>query len=349
MQKILDPKTGLHVDPVADDGTIRGGLGGAPVALFSETTAPLTSGVVQVLPIKTLQLGFRAAYLIDEIRMVAYTEAALTSANSRGLAGSIAAKFETGAHAFSGGVDTALNGFSSGYIPLGAYAPKWDFGILSNSENDVVYGGVSGGVDIYRSFARVRWPLPKPLWMGPGDVLRCSVQRHPTFDAGLPNVNVQVSYIGRVVAPGAPPPALRQVPWVSYMQKLSSDAVASSNQEFRNPFTRPFMVQRLTYRTFRQIAAPASFTELLDINQTPALTPSYYESVLLEDSLGYQVTRDYVPVGHVFDMYRHAWTFSRPIGPKEQFNVKFQRSLAPSEGTTFVNYLGMVGYRDEVA
>lgn len=344
MKTIIDPTSGIHADPVAQNGNVDGGLGGAPIALYAQTLSALAEGEVQNLPMKTLQLGFRTAYIVDEIRMIAYAETT-TAGTRRGLAGTIAAKFETGAHAFSGGPDTATGGFAGGFVPIGSYAPRWG---LANDEESYVYSGLSGGSNLFRAYARVRWPLPKPLYLSPGDMIRCSVQRHPTFDTGLGNVNVQVAYIGRVVAPGAPVPLMRQVPWVSYIQKLGSNAVASSNQEFRNPFTRPLMVQRFTHRIYQRKTSPSlSFIELFDTQQVPGIAAAYYESVLIEDSLGYQVTRDYVPVGHVFDLYRHAWTFARPIGPKEQFNVKFQRSQDPSP-TEFVTNVGMVGYRDEV-
>jgi hypothetical protein len=360
MSRIIPPKRGLYVDPVAlaVDGkqqpvSIDGGVGGAPVALFSATTSALAAGQVQVLPIKTLQLGYRAACFIDEIRISAYSNAQLLASTNGGLTGIIAAKFDVGPHSFSGGNQTDANGFAAGFIPIGCYAPRWSYG---PEEAGATYAGIvefGGGQNGYRTYARVRWALPKPLYLGPGDVLRCSVQRHPTFAANLdplftPDVSVQVAYIGRVVASGTPPPPMRQVPWVSYMQKLSSEAVGSSNQEFRNPFTRPLMVQRFTWRSYREVKSGSYlFIELFG-DGVPAVGSTYYESVQVEDSLGYRVTNDYVPIGYVFDPFRRAWTFSRPIGPREQFNVKLSRSIAPAANNTFITNIGMVGYRDEV-
>jgi hypothetical protein len=360
MSRIIPPKRGLHVDPVAlaVDGkqqpvSIDGGVGGAPVALFSATTSALAAGEVQVLPVKTLQLGYRAACFIDEIRISAFSNLQLSASANGGLTGIIAAKFDVGPHSFSGGNQTDANGFAAGFIPIGCYAPRWSYG---SEETGVIYAGTvefGGGSNAYRAYARVRWALPKPLYLGPGDVLRCSVQRHPTFAANLsplvtPDIHVQVAYIGRVVASGTPPPPMRQVPWVSYMQKLSSAAVASSNQEFRNPFTRPLMVQRFTWRSYRELTGGSySFRELFG-DGVPAVNPVYYESIQVEDSLGYRVTNDYVPIGYVFDPFRRAWTFSRPIGPREQFNVKLSRSVSLATGITVITNIGMVGYRDEV-
>jgi hypothetical protein len=74
----------------------------------------------------------------------------------------------------------------------------------------------------------------------------------------------------------------------------------------------------------------------------------FHELIHIEDSLGYRVTNDYVPIGYVFDPFRRAWTFSRPIGPREQFNVKLlNKGVVPSI-RAFITNIGMVGYRDEV-
>jgi hypothetical protein len=363
MSRIIPPKRGLHVDPVAlavdgkqQSASIDGGVGGAPVALFSVTTSALAAGEVQVLPVKTLQLGYRAACFIDEIRISAFSNLQLATSANGGLTAIIAAKFDVGPHSFSGGNQTDANGFADGFIPIGCYAPRWSYG---PEEAGSVYSGIvefGGGSNAYRQYARVRWALPKPLYLGPGDVLRCSVQRHPTFAANVdplvtPDIHVQVAYIGRVIASGTPPPSMRQIPWVSYMQKLSSAEVASSNQEFRNPFTRPLMVQRFTWRSYMSFGSDfVSLTELYGLfgdgmHGTPG---GFHELIHIEDSLGYRVTNDYVPIGYVFDPFRRAWTFSRPIGPREQFNVKLLNEGVVPSIRAFITNIGMVGYRDEV-
>jgi hypothetical protein len=73
-----------------------------------------------------------------------------------------------------------------------------------------------------------------------------------------------------------------------------------------------------------------------------------YASVYIEDTFGYKVTRDFTPAGMVFDSERCAWTFSRPLGPREQINMQF-RTAGTVALTNGLYGVSMIGYREETA
>lgn len=337
-------------DPGSHGGSILGGLGGSP-ALFSAQIdiAAGTKGVS--LDQKTLQPGFRNAYLIDEIRISAYSAASAGAADNTvaqqrtGILGVISAKFQTGVHAFS-----------QSAIPIGLYAPRWsrlDYG-------GQIVGEPTAGNFAYASYGHVRWPLPVPLYMAPGDALQCTLDRDTTRLAALGTITVQVAYAGRMVVQGAPAPVARAVPWVGWFEKLSTEGQVQSQDKWRNPFMIPLHVQRLTMRSYRAVDSSDYFYGNdyfgLMAGSSNSGTNSY-ERLALEDSLGYKMVAGSSPaggaaipppVGSVFDMARCAWTFGRPLGAREAFQATVT-NLTPSSNAAYkvATQFGMVGYREE--
>jgi hypothetical protein len=213
----------------------------------------------------------------------------------------------------------------------------------------------------FRGVVEVRWPLPKPLYMEPGDVIQCYLDRSNQLNLAAPYVtnNFNVTYVGRALAPGKKPPPCKYVPWVAnYIHQTADDAVGvplSSNagETYRNPFTIPLHVHRLTQHTYRAIDSTSQYEEtqanrsLLVSGLQGLNVESSYAQIKMEDSLGYAIVKDFTAIGEVLDMARQAWTFSRPIGPREQFNVDFLSSDFPVTGYRYDTLLAMVSHREE--
>jgi hypothetical protein len=339
--------TGLGPNPIVGGaGGMRGGSGGAPIA-FTASAPGLVNGQSIMLDTGTLQSGFRTPYFIDEIRIQVVTDEFKVEGGGfawPGIGGNIRVKFQTGNRQFS-----------KFGVPIGLYGP-----VFSNRDFGTVDSGVDGDGDaVRRSYSNVRWPLPKPLWMAPGDVIQAVF----TYDAIMgvaevvpkPPVTVNVTYIGRSIAPGTPAPSTRQIPWVSFFEYKTDDGYLSTTDEFRNPFTYPMIVQRFTERTFFEEGDPSqNLREELSRGQTPAMlnTNGQFVSMRLYDSLGYAIVKEFAPIGLVMDTSRHAWTFSRSLGAREQFDLTLRTDDPAGAASTPIpgwhTFTGMVGYRDEV-
>jgi len=324
---LLPKPAGLDPHPVGGRGSWLGGMGGAPVAFSAQTAAPIAIGANAPLNVGTLQLGFRSGYWIDEIRMNAWTpeHTGLTPAVT-GLSSYVAFQFQTG-----------TKQFSKNAVPMGLYAPVF-------SINDS--GAEITSLTKFTAFSRVRWKLPKPLYMNPGDAIQCNVfaNKIAIVDTQL-TVNASVTYIGRALAQGAKPPISRQVPWVGWFQKDSDTTFAGCTNELQNPFTSRLIIERFTSRTYQNGAAGA-FSEVMAAAQLANGAGDAYCEIHIDDSLGYQIVPKFHGVGMVFDTSRHAWTFSRSMGPREQFNVQL-RNAGNAVVNKFLTQVGMVGYRDE--
>jgi len=336
--------TGLGPNPiVGGKGGMRGGSGGAPIA-FTASASGLVNGQSIMLDTGTLQSGFRTPYFIDEIRIQVVTDEFKVIGGGfawPGIGGDLRVKFQTGNRQFS-----------KLPVPIGLYGPVFsnqDFGTVDSGADD-------DGDAVRRSYSNVRWPLPKPIWMAPGDVIQAVFDYDAVGIVGAPKppVTVNVTYIGRAIAPGTPAPDTRQIPWVSFFEYETNDGYLSTTDEFRNPFTYPMIVQRFTERTFYEELPNQNLREELSRGQTPAMlnTNGQFVSMRLYDSLGYAIVKEFAPIGLVMDTSRHAWTFSRSLGAREQFDLTLRTDdLAGVAGTPvagWYTFTGMVGYRDEV-
>jgi hypothetical protein len=202
----------------------------------------------------------------------------------------------------------------------------------------------------------MRWPLPKPLYMPAGDAVQALIRYRSApalaaVDLAIDRVNV--TYVGRLAAPGTPPPTKRHVPWVASFETNSDNALAQTNDQFRNPFSdKPLYVQRFTQRNFIDINDPVGdvrwFFESI-AGEGPGLSASpVYFNARLHDSLGYAIVPEYVPLNDVFDGTRAAWTFGRTLGPREQFDLQLQRSGTSGSATSKLYVqVGIVGFREE--
>lgn len=308
-------------------------LGGAPVVFSAQTT--LRTGQSAVLNAQTLQSGFRTPYFIDEIRISLLSSQFTTAATLTGLSGLVSVLFQTGSYMFSNDA-----------VPVGLLAPIFgtDYGTVMVSNN----GGVG---DAVRGSSTVRWMLPKPLFMPAGDVVLANVSLNDsalgilnTLFTNDPAVRVTITYVGRLVPQGFEV-SHRAVPWLAWWTKSLNEEYKTANTRLRNPFVNPAHVQRFTSRTYE--SSIASYNEVPLAAQAP--TSAAYESIHISDSRGYQITNTRVPIGHVFDTARHAWTFGRELGPREQFNMEMvTENFSGGEfDPDYITNVGLVGYRKE--
>lgn len=321
---------GLGKNSVADKG--------APVSFGVQHDELTVAQKTAVLNTQALQAGYRTPYYIDEIRMTAFT--GLTNSNGgSGVGYGLGVQFQTGHHAFS-----------RNPIPMQMYAPVY-------LRAGYILHYFDGFFTTFRGVVEVRWPLPKPLYMEPGDVIQCFIDRSNQInisDTPYQHLGFNVTYVGRALPPGKPAPPCRYVPWVAnYVHQTTPNSLYSSAAEaYRNPFTIPLHVHRLTQHTYASVeATPVNFFEYEGCRgptDLGGLGESSYAQVRLYDSLGYAMVKEYAPIGEVMDMSRQAWTFSRPIGPREQFNADFQSTALSGAGITrYDTLLGMISHREE--
>lgn len=333
--KILQPQWGGKL------GLDKTGMAavGAPVSFSAGATA-IAAGQTVPLNLVNLQSGYRTPYWVDEIRMQVYSGSSVDAGTFGVQAGGYMMQFQfrTGNYAFS-----------KTPIPMALYAPQYGASALIGQE--------TGSLDIVGH--SVRWVLPKPLFMAPGDQIQCNVTRLSGVGAyGGAGFNADVAYVGRALPPGTTGPNARCVPWVANYIHDFANAYSETQAEFRNPFMVPLYVHRFVGRpgSKSSTGAPdlsngiAGGDFATQFNMLPTSTGIKYASVYIEDSLGYKIvagpSNAYSPVGCVFDTERCAWTFGRPLGPREQFNMKFATNGSAS-GTNSVFGVGMVGYREE--
>lgn len=340
-------RSGMGPDPVA--------MHGAPVSFSADIGVSnpaggngLAVGETGVFDTSALQNGYRTPYYIDEIRMRCWafiTGSSLGTTTRAGL-GSYAAAFSFRAGSYA---------FSARPMPMGLFAPNY------NGRNLLAVGAT--GATPGRVGASVRWLLPRPLYMQPGDVITATVARSATAmllsglapGGGDPFLNVGVTYVGRALPPGAKDPVSKNVPWVAFYQhdvaNLWSRAMLNGANPFQNPFTFPLVTHRLTGKM--AIADPAGGGNFIERPNSvfqgmlPQATNKWV-SCYIEDSAGYKVTRKFSAVGSVFDTERNAWTYNRALAAREQLDMQFQTNGA----TAIVPdafCVGLIAHREEAS
>lgn len=307
------------------------GLGKNPVAKFGAPvsfTANLSSILPGVGPVplstSALANGFRTPYYIDEIRMQAY----MTTPSATLVQPSYAMQFEfrTGAHKFS-------------LVPVPMILHQPTFYTINAALRSEFTGGLA------RLGDEARWNLAKPLWMGPGDQIQCNVTRLLTpASSGNAPFAVDVTYIGRAIPPGTKPPFKRFVPWIAPFIHDFDDLFSQTTTQFRNEFQVPLNIHRLVGHPLSK--ATSGTFETARSNMLPDITGNQYPSIYMEDSLGYKITREFMPAGAIFDTERCVWTFARPIGPQEQLNMQI-RTAGSVDAANRLFGIALHGYREE--
>lgn len=303
--------------------------GGVPVAL--EASVTLTEGATASPDLTRLQVPFRAAFVIDEIRFIVRWNNLGTRNN---LGGSIRAKFSAGR------IDV-----SKDFVPIWNYGTQIQGGDLAGvftpsnavEANLSSVAGVSAGLaNVYSNF---RWKLPVPFLITPGSTLVPTFRRMVDGVGG--SATVTVTYVGRRILNTAPLPEVIEVPTVAVY--ITDEAAAfSTSQELHlsNPFLVPIKVQRFVGRIQLRTVSPSIGEGIV----TSALaTPA--TAMGIKDSYGYDVVRLRVPVPTVFDLPRRAWTFNKILKPKERYTLQFVSDDFAS--FNFSLMASMIGHRQE--
>lgn len=322
-------------DPMINVPGYRGGgipfFAAASVSLGPGQTAP---------PFSSRQLGnpYRQAMVIDEIHfqitLLATEGVPLTRFN---LGGSVRARFKLGR------VEV-----SNEFIPIWNYGTRWDddggsgaFGEEFQSAAGQTMGGV---LTVSNSVNYYRWILPKPLYIPAGNILQPSISREQ--DALAQTANVWVGYGCRRLAPHKPPTEF-DVPYVAQfitdpvLEGSSPSTFQSSEKDLVNIFQQDVRVQRFTGRVQKQLVV-ATVTELLQDDLGSSVT------LVMKDSTGVNIIRDFTPWNHVFDRNRRAWTFNRILKGKERYNVSLANvSAGNTAGQFHTPMIAMIGTRRE--
>jgi len=184
-------------------------------------------------------------------------------------------------------------------------------------------------------FGHYRWRLPEPLYLEAGQVLSSWFTRG---DDGLGDIDVQVSYVGKTVAPSQPKPGLIAVPYAAPFVTTLGQVYQQSNEfNLFNPFDVPIRVQRLTGRVLK--FAPPFVSAAMAL--TPAV-PGSGLTILMNDSWGGKMVNNNTGPGDVFDVLRAAWTVDTIMPPKGVYEVRAWNIPADLQ-----LHVGLIGVREE--
>lgn len=291
-------------------GSLVGPYEGIPMILNSSVTLP-TPGSTGIPDMAALQSPYRQPYLIDEIYFILKGSTASASVNAI-RQGVVRVRMSVGQYALS----TAA-------IPISNFGPIIQQQNLSNSDSG------QAGLDFQCTY--YRWVLPRPLLVGEG----MSIQ--PIFTRDLigaaASLVAGVTYVCRRL-PNFKMPKEFDVPYVGFYEtpEATSTTVAiaprSSATDLFNPFQAPLYVQRFLART-RQRAVNGIGTGGEQIRIYPGIQSSVaratgsgtLQGMRLEDSRGYDITKDYA--FETVDINRAAWTYSRSLASKEWYTAAF--------------------------
>ena len=211
--------------------------------------------------------------------------------------------------------------------------PVWILGTMMDTGQEA---DLDSNIATLTVLSHYRWRLPEPLYVEEGQVLGSVFSRG--ID-GFGSINVQVSYVGRTVAPGQARPRVIPVPYAApFVTTLTNTYQQSNEKHLFNPFDVPIRVQRLTGRVL-------NFVSGTSLGAVISLTPSTAGNgvtILMNDSWGGKMVNNNTGLGDVFDALRTAWTVDTLMPPKGVYEVR-----AWNIATTQTLHIGMVGVREE--
>jgi len=279
--------------------------------VFSSPMQVIAANTSLIPDVTLLGNRFRKPLWIDEVRFAYMNLESEAAPFNMGL--SVRCKLSLGRVALTGSRD-------NGFVPISMFGPSIS----------VVPEELSGPDGTFGSF---RWRLPKPLFVPANDTLRAQFFR--TADGFPGDVRVSVAYAGRYTKPEESLPNTIDIPYVdTFIHSTGSTFGLSSERDLVNPFPVDLNVQRLISRTFLVSGAGISIFGLpFDIAT----------EILIKDSYGHNVVRDFVAPRRVFDPTRSATTAPFVLKPNERINVQFR-----SVPATYTPMVSMVGWRREV-
>ncbi len=262
-----------------------------------------------------LSYPFRKAIIIEEIRWTIRTTV------------------ETATPLNIGALVYARMQFGQKYLMRDA-VPIWLLGTI-------ISGGVgeeesSPELDTATCYSSYRWRLPEPLYLEAGEILRSTFSRG---NDGYSPFIVQVTYVGKTVAPSQPRPRIIAVPYAaSFVTTLGQTYQQSNEKHLFNPFDTPLRVQRFTGRVLNVEGAGIAVSRM-------ALTPSTaggYVTLLINDSWGGKMVNNNTGPSDIFDFLRAAWTVDTIMPPKGVYEIRAWNIAA-----TAPVHVGMIGVREE--
>lgn len=214
--------------------------------------------------------------------------------------------------------------------------PIWSLATLISVEQEQF-------TETLTAYSHYRWRLPKPLYVEAGQVLRSVFSRGYVND-GYDTINVQVSYLGKTVAPNQPRPGVIAVPYAAPFVTTAGAVYAQSNEyHLFNPFDFDLHIQRLTGRLLDITSGPPPVLAQLLGSTTPNTAQSA-PTIQMTDSWGGKMVNDFTGIGDVFDLSRAAWTVDTVLPPKGVYTVQVWNL---NTGRPAQAFFAMIGTRDE--
>ncbi len=298
-----------------------------PILLSSTITLP-TVGFTPPLDSIAMSEPFRKAIWIDEVRWTAVT---YLDVSARGPFGGVRVSMKLG--------DLALTHTRAGdgFIPIMNLCPVTQGYEAGEGQQGAI---TDDSVDI--GVGQFIWKFPKPLYVPAGAHLSAKYQQ--TSEDGNKVQYIQTAYAGRYANPEEPPPSRVAIPFASLWEAPGQPGVTvvkSSDLDLVNPFNQTLYTQRMIGRVI-------SVTENAG-TQAPATPPTTVQGILIEDSVGRVVSRDFAPLNNILDGIKRCWIFESELATKERINVTLNGMVAnvsPSEVNQNV-YVSLIGYRYE--
>lgn len=290
--------------------------GVSPVLLSSScVVAANNSGIPSY---DQLSYPFRKAIIIDEIRWTIRTNVEVDS-NALNLGALVSARMQFGRH----------------YLMRDA-VPIWLLGTFMAFREEEEIDAMP---DVARDYSNYRWKLPEPLYLEAGEVLRSTFSRG---NDGFGPFTVQVTYVGRTVAPNQPRPTIIPVPYAAPWVTTLGNAYQQSNEfDLFNPFDVPLRIQRLTGRVLGRTTGFARSKWSL----TPS-TPGTSVTLLMNDSWGGKMVNNNTGPSDIFDVLRAAWTVDTEMPPKGVYEIRAWNIDNSVDGLEQV-HVAMIGTREE--
>ena len=270
-----------------------------------------------------LSYPFRKAIIIDEIRFNLRRRIGAANTN---LGGQVAMTMQLGRH-----------------FVAKDYVPIWLLGtVMDRAQEEVIDNSITPN----QAFSQYRWRLPEPLYVDAGQVLSASFARGIPAglvdDASAFDVTLEVTYVGRTVAPSQPRPKLIAVPYVArFCTDLSNTYQQSNENHLFNMFDRSLQIQRLTGRVG---GGSGVLSEMQALTPNAATGTNSLLTVKMTDSWGGKMVNDNTGPSDIFDIIRGAWTCDTEMPAKGQYKVQAM-NLDTVNGQ--VLHVGMVGVRAE--
>jgi hypothetical protein len=248
------------------------------------------------------------------------------------------------------------------FVPAWLFAPVQD--VLVEHMSNATDWFTAGDTGITNT--AIRWRLPKPLFLKPGQTLIPQFQgRSPDDNAGVfvldPGCLVDIGYLGRTVPIGTPLPSKVCLPYVSHaglVQPTSGQAASQIfTEEFRNWFSTDLYVQRFVMRhgvASGQVGDQTEIDEYATGSAFALASLPYTDSVMSVDILapnGFKCLENYPQAVEAFWHSRHHWTHGTILKPGATFRITLAQTATLTsfqDVNGVARAISMVGYREEV-